>query len=372
MLNVAITLFFAGSTIVFGVRRVHAYLWNKSAPSVAVTTLIIMTGIVSSLRVATTAWPTTAEHPSEGHLHLGLQINSSTHLSRFFLTTIAFGLACTLALVVARTYGVVESGLKKLACATLIAAVACVPAASWWITSRSLPAIAYALMARGVCYFTSSYVLSASTGNSWFSVMPVLGGMIFLLGWLELHRSSYYGEGMISYFLSASRSGSIHVLIYEWTQTYHSVALALSYSVAYSFASSSFAQSVELPLCMPRFSFIAMKRGQSGEGKVVGPTFAVMLAFVGRALQTLRNEPFRLEAASHFGVSNLSTDGLPRGLLAAIRHAKSSHVTVDYESLYSLLQGVFTIGLLVCASVVFPSAKRTIQKGSVRQRPNTR
>jgi hypothetical protein len=279
-------------------------------------------------------------------------INTDTHLGIFFATALASGLTNALALVVAMTYGVMEPGLKKLAWVTLFASVAGIPAASSWIVYRSVPGVAYALMSRYVCSYIGSHVLSAATGSSWLSKVPCIAVLIVLLGWLR-RVAGFEGPASLQQT----------VAIYEWTHASQSVFFLLSYAVAYFTASASFTTGIgELPWYMRRCNLLGMKGSQNGMKdlslKILGPMVIVMLAFVGRGLQTGRgvfhNDPFRLN-------TDVSSDGITRGLLA-VHSGPSSNVAVDSESLYGALQGVYTIRLLVCASVVIPLARRAIKR----------
>ena len=55
MVHGVIALLFAASTLEFAVRRAHAYCLNKSAPSVAITLLVIASGIVCCVRAGMSA-----------------------------------------------------------------------------------------------------------------------------------------------------------------------------------------------------------------------------------------------------------------------------------------------------------------------------
>jgi hypothetical protein len=122
-------------------------------------------------------------------------------MSRFFATATAFGLTGALATIVAITCGVVEPEHRKLAWAALGISLGGVPAASWWIVTKTFPAVVLHFTARSAGYWVSSYVLSTSMGNSWFSVLPSLTALPLVLGWLELRRQCYLSEATRFYVL---------------------------------------------------------------------------------------------------------------------------------------------------------------------------
>ena len=400
MVHGVIALLFAASTLVFAVRRAHAYCLNKSAPSVAITLLVMAAGIVCCVRAGMSA----SYDAQPGLYHWSL--HDTTHQSRFFATAVAFGLTNTLGAAVAMSCGV-EPGHQKLAWVTVVASLAGIPASSLWIVSRAMPAAYAAFMSRGICFWASNYVLSAANGHSWFSVTPVVVALVYLLGWLELHRYRS-GEGTIAYFFPPSPPdfATLDSPLYHWTHVCISIGLFLAFFVAYCVASTRFVstkaairslellpmstkaaiRSLELLPNMPRFGgVISWGRSSVTDHTISGATLTVLLAFVVHScLRTLRiqrkepidNEPILSEAESRLGVvgrvgpdpnttvdlSDVPDVGLPRGLLAL----HQSGPLLSDGLLFNPYLIVMAIGLLGCASVAFASMKGSIQK---RRRP---
>jgi hypothetical protein len=385
MVHGVIALLFAASTLVFAFRRAHAYCLNKSAPSVAITLLVMGAGIVCCVRAGMSA----SYDAQPGPYHWSLY--DTTHQSRFFATAVAFGLTNTLGAAVAMSCGV-EPGHQKLAWVTVVASLAGIPASSLWIVSRAMPAVYAAFMSRGICFWASNYVLSAASGHSWFSVTPVVFGFVYLLGWLELHRYRS-GEGTIAYFFPPSPPdfATLDSPLYHWTHVCISIGLFLAFFVAYCVASTRFVstkaaiRSLELLPNMPRFSGVISLGRSSVRDPISGATLTVLLALVVHScLRTLRsqrkepieNEPILLEAESRLGVvgrvgpgpnttvglSDVPDVGFPRGLLAL----HQSGPLLSDDSLFNPYLIVMAIGMLGCASVAFASMKGSIQK---RRRP---
>jgi hypothetical protein len=204
VLHTALAIFSAAPVLAFGARWARAIYQKKRAPSVAVTALVLLTGVWFSLRAAAISfcahyeagWGLQAMEFGfhEGSLDIrcvGADANGFRQaiLGRFFATSVAFGLNATLQVVVAMTYGAMSPGLTRVAWITLAAVVCGIyPAAVWWVLYKSPLAMAAHFMARSVCYWTSCYVLAAAMGNSWLSSLPGFAGMVFLVGtWCTLH-----------------------------------------------------------------------------------------------------------------------------------------------------------------------------------------
>ena len=204
VLHTVLAIFSAAPVLAFGARWARAIYQKKRAPSVAVTALVLLTGVWFSLRAAAISfcahyeagWGLQAMEFGfhEGSLDIrcvGADANGFRQaiLGRFFATSVAFGLNATLQVVVAMTYGAMSPGLTRVAWITLAAVVCGIyPAAVWWVLYKSPLAMAAHFMARSVCYWTSCYVLAAAMGNSWLSSLPGFAGMVFLVGtWCTLH-----------------------------------------------------------------------------------------------------------------------------------------------------------------------------------------